>query len=59
MKPLLSLLETGVDGQGIYPIYADDVAGTGQSFSPTGKTYVTFYEASSYTDPTCNGTDFR
>ena len=39
--------EDGTTGQGIYPIYADDAAGNGQSFSPTGKDYVTFYEATS------------
>ena len=46
-ETFVKFIGEGVDGQGIYPIYADDVAGTGQSFSPTGKTYVTFYEASS------------
>ena len=46
-ETFVKFIGTGVDGQGIYPIYADDVAGAGQSFSPTGKTYVTFYEASS------------
>lgn len=39
--------DDGTTGQGIYPIYADDASGTNQSFSPTGKTYVTFYEATS------------
>ena len=39
--------DDGATGQGIYPIYADDASGTNQSFSPTGKTYVTFYEATS------------
>lgn len=37
--------EDGTTGQGIYPIYADDASGSNQSFDPTGKTYVTFYES--------------
>lgn len=40
----------GETGIGIYPIYADNSSGSGQSFDPTGKTYVTFYE--SYSQPT-------
>jgi hypothetical protein len=40
----------GADGQSIWPIYATSAAGANQSFSPTGKDYVTFYE--SLTQPT-------
>lgn len=40
----------GTDGQSIWPIYANDSAGNGQSFSPVGKSFVTFYE--SLTQPT-------
>lgn len=40
----------GVQGQSIWPIYADTAGGIGQSFSPTGKLFVTFYE--SLTQPT-------
>jgi len=39
--------EDGDTGQSIYPIYADDASGTSQSFSSTGKTFVTFFEATS------------
>lgn len=44
------VLFVGDDGVSIWPIYADDAAGNGQSFSPTGKGYVTFYESA--TQPT-------
>lgn len=44
------VLFVGTDGTSIWPIYADDAAGNGQSFSPAGKGYVTFYE--SPTQPT-------
>ncbi len=37
----------GADGQSVHPIYADDSAGNGQSFDPTGKDFVTFFEATS------------
>jgi hypothetical protein len=39
--------DDGATGQGIYSIYADDASGTNQSFSPSGKTFVTFFEATS------------
>lgn len=42
--------EDGGTGQSVWPIYADDTAGNGQSFDSTGKLYVTFYEAT--TQPT-------
>ena len=37
----------GATGESIHPIYADNASGTNQSFSPSGKTYVTFYESTS------------
>ena len=40
----------GADGQSVWPIYATSAAGANQSFSPTGKDFVTFYE--SLTQPT-------
>lgn len=40
----------GEQGQGIWPIYADNSSGSNQSFSSTGKTFVTFYESA--TQPT-------
>lgn len=48
----------GDDGQpasSIWPVYADDSSGAGQSFSSSGKKYVTFYE--SLTQPTLPVTD--
>ena len=35
----------GSDGQSIYPVYADDVSGTNQSFIVNNRGYVTFYES--------------
>ena len=35
----------GSDGNSIFPIYADSSAGSNQSFDPSGKTFVTFYES--------------
>jgi hypothetical protein len=40
----------GSDGNSIFPIYADDAAGSNQSFDPSGKTFVTFFEST--TTPT-------
>lgn len=40
----------GSDGNSIFPIYADSAAGSNQSFDPSGKTFVTFFE--SVTTPT-------
>jgi len=40
----------GTNGQAIWPIYATNSAGSSQSFSSSGKDYVTFYE--SITQPT-------
>ena len=34
----------GSNGTSIFPVYATSSAGASQSFSPTGKTFVTFYE---------------
>lgn len=39
--------EDGAPSQGVWPIYADNAGGSGQSFSDVGKTHVTFYEATS------------
>lgn len=39
--------DDGTNGASIFPIYADDASGTNQSFSSTGKEFVTFYEATS------------
>jgi len=41
---------TGSTGQSVWPIYADDASGNGQSFNEGSKGYVTFYE--SVTSPT-------
>jgi len=48
----------GPGGQSIYPIYADDAAGNGQSFSPTGKTHVTFYESTTTPNLPVSGQTF-
>lgn len=45
----------GEPAQGVWPIYASDSDGTGQSFSSAGKKWVTFYE--SVTEPALPVTD--
>tara|TARA_B100000929_G_scaffold108179_1_gene85719 strand:+ start:20488 stop:26571 length:6084 start_codon:yes stop_codon:yes gene_type:complete len=50
----------GPSGQSIWPIYADDSSGSGQSFSAVNKTWVTFYESISQpTLPVTNQTFVR
>jgi hypothetical protein len=50
--------EDGAPSQGVWPIYADDAGGSGQSFSDAGKTHVTFYEATSQPSLPVSGQTF-
>ena len=48
----------GNSGQSVWPIYADDAAGAGQSFDPTGKDYVNFYESNTLPTLPVSGVTF-
>lgn len=50
--------EDGAPSQGVWPIYADNAGGSGQSFSDVGKTHVTFYEATSQPSLPVSGQTF-